>query len=178
MTLFFYILIGCITFVAFLHTWVKKEFDRSRTVLINKPKAEVYGYIRQLQLQPNWLPWFESRTGVILKFKGEEGKEGATLYWRMQHKYFEEEGIERITKIKPGMVLETQFFFLKPHKTYFESYMAVKELDDERTKLLWGIRGTHRFPASVLSMFFDFNGRLEQHIEEGLENIKFNLENR
>lgn len=178
MTSFLYILIGCITFVAFLHAWAKKEFDQNRTIVINRPKAEVYGYVRQLKLQHYWLPWFEKRPGIVLKYKGEDGKEGTALYWKVRHKWFEEEGIEKITKIKTGKVLESQFFFLKPYRTYFVSYIAVKEISEEKTKLLWGIRGVHRFPFSVLFLFYDFTGRLQTHIEEGLENLKFNLENK
>jgi len=49
MTLFFYILIAIITFIAFLHAWAKKEFDISRTVVINTPKEDVYNLIRQLK---------------------------------------------------------------------------------------------------------------------------------
>src|SRR5690554_3266742 len=121
MTAFFYILIGCITFVAFLHAWAKKEFNENRTVIINKPKAEVYGYIRQLRQQQYWLPWFEKKPEMILKYKGEEGKEGASLYWRVQHDWFQEEGIQKITKVKPGMVFESRFIFLKPYKIYLVS---------------------------------------------------------
>ena len=58
MTLFFYVIIGIITFVAFLHAWAKKEYDLSRTVVINRPKAEVYAFIRQLKKQPFGCPGF------------------------------------------------------------------------------------------------------------------------
>lgn len=178
MTFFFYILIGCITFIAFLHAWSKKEFDQNRTIIINKPKIEVYSYVRQLKLQHFWFPYFEKRPGIVLKYKGDDGREGAALYWKIKHRWFEEEGIEKIIKVKTGKVLETQFFFLKPCRTYFISYIAVKEVGNEKTKILWGIRGVHRFPLSVFFLFYGFNGKLRAHIEEGLENLKFNLENR
>src|SRR5680860_12157 len=148
MALFFYIIIGIITFVAFLHAWSKKGYDLSRTVVINKPKAEVYAYIRQLKKQPNWMPWYKKDKDLNIKFKEEDGKIGATSYWKDSRRLGEV--IQRIVKIKEGKVFESQLHFLKPYKFSALQYMAVKEVEPEKTKLVWGIRGVHKFPASVI----------------------------
>lgn len=174
MTLFFYIIIGVITFVAFLHTWAKKEFDLSRTIVINKPKAEVYAFIRQLEKQRLWMPWFLEQPDTILKYKGEDGKLGASSYWRSSGKI--EEGIQRITKIKEGKVIETELLFIKPYKTLSLVYLAVKELEPEKTKMVWGVRGVHRFPVSVLMLFYGFDRMWGKEFEAGLENLKRILE--
>ena len=72
MTLIFYIFIAIITFFAFLHAWAKKEFDISRTVVINRPKEEVFNFVRQLKKEKLWMPWFEKDFNGILKYKGED----------------------------------------------------------------------------------------------------------
>lgn len=173
MTLFFYVVIGFITFIAFLHAWSKKDYDISRTVMINRPKAEVYAYIRQLQKQPLWMPWFLNDPKVVIKFKGEDGKEGAASYWKGNNRI---EGIQKITKIRDGKLLETQLLFLRPYKSLSLNYMAVKEIEADRTKMVWGLKGVHRFPASVMMLFYGMDRAVGKDFETGLNNLKTILE--
>lgn len=176
MTLFFYIIIGMITFVAFLHAWSKKGYDLSRTIIINKPKTEVYAYIRQLKKQSNWMPWYKKDRNLNIKFKEEDGKVGAAAYWKGSGSLAE--GVQRIIKIKDGKVFESQLLFLKPYKFHTLQYIAVKEIEPEKTKLVWGIRGVHQFPASVIMQLYGMEKALGNDFEQGLQNLKENLENR
>lgn len=173
MTLFFYLIIGMITFGAFLHAWAKKEYDLSRTIVINRPKAEVYAFIRQLKKQPLWMPWFLKDPKMVIRFKGEDGKVGASSYWKGNKKI---EGIQKITKIREGKVIETELLFLKPYKSLSLNYMAVKEVEPDRTKMVWGVRGAHRFPASVMLLFYGMDRAVGKDFEEGLQNLKTILE--
>lgn len=173
MTLFFYVIIGIITFVAFLHAWAKKEYNVSRTVVINRPKAEVFAFVRQLKKQPLWIPWYLDDPKVVIKFKGEDGKVGATSYWKGRNNI---EGIQKIVKIKEGKVLETQLLFIKPYKSLSLLYVAVKEMDSNRTKMVWGVKGVHKFPASVIMLFYGMERALGKHFEAGLYNLKTHLE--
>ena len=175
MTLFFYVIIGLITFIAFLHAWARKEYDLSRTVVINCPKAEVYAYIRQLKKQPNWIPWFVNDPEQVMKFKGEDGKVGAASYWKGQNRI---EGIQKITKVREGKILETRLLFLKPYKSLSTNYMAVKEVEPERTKMVWGVKGVHKFPASVFMLFYGMDRAIGKDFEIGLQNLKNILERR
>ena len=174
MTLFFYIIIGLITFGAFLHAWVKKEYDLSRTIVINRPKAEVYAFVRQLKNQPKWIPWYGRDPKIQLKYKGEDGKEEASSYWKGNSKVGE--GIQRITKLKDGRVMETQLLFLKPYKTLALMYIGVKELEAERTKMVLGIRGVHRFPASVITLLYGMDKAIGSDLEKALQELKRQLE--
>jgi hypothetical protein len=173
MTLFFYVIIGLITFVAFLHAWAKKEYNLSRTIVINCPKAEVFAFIRQLKKQPLWMPWFLNDPGIVVKFKGEDGKMDAALYWKGNNRV---EGIQKIVKLREGKILETQILFLSPYKSLSLNYMAVKELQADRTKLVWGVKGVHKFPASVLMLFYGMDRAIGKDFDAGLQNLKMILE--
>lgn len=176
MTLVFYIIIIIITFIAFLHAWSKKRYDLSHTVVINKPKMEVYSYLRQLWLQPNWMPWYARAKHLEVKFKGEVGELGETSYWKGKSKLGE--GIQKTVKIKEGKVYESQVVFLKPTKIQLLNYMAVKEIEPGKTKMVWGIRGIHRFPVSIIMHFYGIEKALGKDFEEGLFNLKKILENK
>lgn len=173
MTLFFYIAIGFITFIAFLHAWSRKDYELSRTVIINRPKPEVYAFIRQLKNQQLWMPWFLNDPNFVIKFKGEDGKLGAASYWKGNNKV---EGIQKITKMQEGKLLETQLLFLRPYKSLSLNYMAVKELEPDRTKMVWGVKGVHRFPASVFMLFYGMERAIGKDFETGLYNLKNLLE--
>lgn len=160
--------------MAFLHAWSKKQYDLNRTIMINRPKAEVYAYIRQLKKQPHWIPWLLKNPGINIKFKGDDGKLAATSYWKASKGIGE--GFQKITKVKEGKVVEFQLLFLKPYKFLALSYMAVKEVEPEQTKMVWGIRGIHKFPASVIMLIYGMNRALGKDFEKGLLNIKSNLE--
>lgn len=143
--------------------------------MINRPKAEVYAYIRQLRKQPQWMPWFQKDPDkTVVKYKGEDGKVGASSYWKNSNRIGE--GIQKITKIREGKVLESQLLLLKPYKSLAMNYMAVKEVEPERTKMVWGVRGVHKFPASVFFIFYSLESALGKDFEQGLQNLKNKLE--
>ena len=47
------------------------------------------------------MPWFLNDPKVVIKFKGEDGKVGATSYWKGNNKV---EGIQKIVKGTGGKV--------------------------------------------------------------------------
>ncbi|MCF4102773.1 SRPBCC family protein [Gillisia sp. M10.2A] len=176
MTLFFYILIAIITFIAFLHAWAKKEFDISRTVIINRPKEEVFNIVRQLKKEYLWMPWFTEDFNGELKYKGEDGKQDAALYWKGHKRFFE--GTQKIVKIHHGKIVETRFLFLKPFRMIFLDYKGMKEIDENTTKMVWGIRGGLKFPFSVLALIQPVDKVYGKELELGLKNLKQLLENK
>lgn len=174
MTLFFYLIIAFITFFAFLHAWAKKEYDVSRTVVINKPREEVFNFVRQLKKQPLWNPWFKRDTEATLKYKGEDGKVGSSFYWKGNSRVGE--GIQRIVKTKQGRVLETKILFVKPVKVNALTYVGVKEIEAEKTKMVWGTRGHLAFPLTIISIFYPPEKALGDKFQDGLKELKDILE--
>lgn len=174
MTLIFYIFIAIITFFAFLHAWAKKEFDISRTTVINRPKEEVYNLVRQLKKEKHWMPWFLNGYSGILKYKGDDGKLDALLYWK-GHKTFYE-GTQKIVKLNQGKIIETRFLIVKPFRLVLLEYKGLKEMDENKTKIVWGVRGGLAFPLSVISLVHPVDKAYGEKLEEGLKNLKSILE--
>ncbi len=174
MTLFFYTLIAIITFFAFLHAWASKEFDVSRTVVINRPKEEVFNYVRQLRNEHTWMPWFVEDFDGVLRYKGEDGKLDALLYWK-GHKFFKE-GTQKIIKIHQGKIIETRFLIVSPMKTVVLDYKGLKEMDENKTKMVWGVKGGLTFPFSVLALLHPIEKAYGNDLEAGLKNLKTIME--
>lgn len=176
MTLIFYIIIGIITFIAFLQAAAKKEFDVSRTVVINCPKEEVFNIVRQLKKEHLWMPWFADNYDGILKYKGEDGKIDALLYWKGHKRFYE--GTQSITKIQQGKIIETKFSIVKPFKMILLEYKGLKEIDDTKTKMVWGVKGYLAFPFSVLALIQPVDKAYGNQLELGLKKLKISLEAR
>ncbi|MCJ7757198.1 MAG: SRPBCC family protein [Gillisia sp.] len=174
MTLIFYIIIGIITFIAFLQAAAKKEFEISRTVVINCPKEEVFNLVRQLKKEHLWMPWFADNYDGILKYKGEDGKLDALLYWKGHKRFYE--GTQNITKIQQGKIIETKFSIVKPFRMILLEYKGLKEIDDNKTKMVWGIKGYLAFPFSVLALIQPVDNAYGKDLELGLKNLKTILE--
>ncbi|MDN3593920.1 SRPBCC family protein [Zunongwangia endophytica] len=174
MTLFFYVAIALITFVAFLHAWSKKDYDVSRTIVINRPKSDVYAFTRRLKNQTLWNSWYLKANSPQIKFKEADGKLGAISYWKGNDRIGE--GTQKITKIKPGKVLETKILLVKPTNAIALAYFATKEIQPERTKMVFGVRGYLSFPFTVISIFYSMENRLGKEFEESLQNLKRELE--
>tara|TARA_R100000789_G_C2999621_1_gene148422 strand:+ start:282 stop:809 length:528 start_codon:yes stop_codon:yes gene_type:complete len=174
MTLFFYIIIAIITFFAFLHAWAKKFYEINRTIVINSPREEAFNFIRQLKNQPGWIPWFNRDPNALLKYKGEDGKLGASFYWKGNNKAGE--GIQRVEKIKRGMIFETKILFIKPIKLNAVSYIGMKDVETDKTKMVWGVKGYLPFPLSIISLIYTPEKVLGDNLEKGLKNLKRILE--
>ncbi|MFV8225980.1 SRPBCC family protein [Christiangramia aquimixticola] len=174
MTLFFYLIIAAITFFAFLHAWAKKDYDVSRTVVINKSREEIYNFVRQLRNQPLWNPWFQRDPNAIMKYKGHDGREGASFYWKGNNRVGE--GVQKIVKAKQGRVFETRILFIKPIKVNALTYMGVKEIEDEKSKMVWGTRGNLAFPLTIISLFYSPEKALGEKFDQGLKDLKKILE--
>lgn len=175
MTLFFYVIIAVITFVAFLHAWSKKDYDVSRTIVINQSKADIYGFVRQLKNQPKWISKLAHCKSVQLKFKGIDGKEGAMVYWKGDKNIGE--GTQKIIKVKPGHVFETKLLLVKPVETVALVYFGAKEIHEERTKVIFGVRGFLPFPYSVIAIFYSMENKFGNDFEKSLKNLKDHFEN-
>ncbi|WP_372917095.1 SRPBCC family protein [Salegentibacter sp.] len=176
MTLFFYLIIALITFFAFLHAYAKKSYDLSRTMVINASRAEIFNYVSQLKKQPYWVPWFKKDPDALLKFKGEDAKESAGFYWRGNRKVGE--GTQKIIKLKPMAIMETRLLFVRPIKLNSLTYIAIKELEPNKSKIVWGVRGLLPFPLSIMSIFYSVDKLLGNDLEKGLVNLKAILESK
>lgn len=174
MTLVFYIFIAIITFFAFLHAWARKEYDISRTVVINRPKEEVFNFVRQLKKERLWMPWFLNDFEGILKYKGEDGKLDSLLYWKGHRKFYE--GTQKIVKLNQGKIIETRFLIVRPFRIVLLEYKGLKELDEQKTKIVWGVRGNLAFPLSIISLIHPVDKAYGKQLEEGLKNLKTVLE--
>lgn len=77
----FYIALGiCIALLA-VSLLLPGEFSVERAIEIQKPPAQVYPLLANLQRWQRWWPWYEEDSKFQPKFEGPDAGPGATMTW-------------------------------------------------------------------------------------------------
>ncbi|MAU27425.1 MAG: polyketide cyclase [Muricauda sp.] len=174
MTTLLYILGGIVLLVILLALVAPKTYDVSRSIVINKPKSEVFEYLRFLKKQDEWSPWNKKDPDMQKEFRGTDGEVGAVSYWNGNKDVGE--GEQEITKIVEGERVESELRFLKPWKSTSDAYMVTEDAGNGSTRVTWGFSGNNKFPMSIMMLFMSMDKMIGKDFEEGLANLKAKLE--
>ncbi|AKA33737.1 SRPBCC family protein [Flagellimonas lutaonensis] len=174
MTTLLYILGGIVLLLILLALVAPKTYDVSRSIVINKPKSEVFEYLRFLKKQDEWSPWNKKDPDMQKEFRGTDGEVGAVSYWNGNKDVGE--GEQEITKIVEGERVESELRFLKPWKSTSDAYMVTEDAGNGSTRVTWGFSGNNKFPMSIMMLFMSMDKMIGKDFEEGLANLKAKLE--
>ena len=67
------LLVAAVVILAFA---VKSDFKVEREITINRPKADVFAYVKNLKNQNYWGPWYKKDPAMKQEFKGQDGSPG------------------------------------------------------------------------------------------------------
>lgn len=174
MTTLLYILAGIVLLVILLALIAPKTYDVSRSVVIAKPRSEVFAYLKSLKKQDEWSPWSKKDPDMKKEFRGTDGEVGAVSYWNGNKEVGE--GEQEITKIIDGERVESELRFLKPWKSTSNAYMVAEDAENGGTRVTWGFSGNNKFPMSIMMLFMSMDKMVGKDFEEGLANLKAKLE--
>src|SRR5690554_6705809 len=149
--------------------FVPKEFHSEGSVVINKPKQEVFDYIKYVKNQDNFGTWQLSDPDMETTSEGVDGTVGFKYSWNSEKLG---KGAQEITNIVEGERMESDMFFLDFNDDANKSYFFVKEKLPGQTLVKWGIEGKSPYPWNLMSLFFN----MDKDFEKGLENLKEILE--
>ena len=157
------VILALIALLLIVAAFLPKEFDTSRSIIINRSRAEVFEYIRHVKNQDNYGKWQLMDPGLKRNYQGTDGTVGFRYDWESDKLG---NGYQKITEIVEGEKMNTElgFGFGEPATAYFETTDA----GPGRTKVVWGLRGRSPYPTNIMSLFFDVGN----DFQEGLENLK------
>jgi len=168
-----YILLALVFLVIILALVAPKSYDVSRNIIVNKPLAEVFLYLKSLKNQDDWSPWAEKDPNMNKTFSGKDGEVGFVSAWVGNKEVGE--GEQEITDILENKVVKSQLRFLKPFKSTSDAYLKVEEVK-EGTKVIWGFSGKNKFPISIMMLFMNMDKAIGKDFEYGLNKLKGILE--
>tara|TARA_R110000787_G_scaffold86285_10_gene184097 strand:+ start:3070 stop:3594 length:525 start_codon:yes stop_codon:yes gene_type:complete len=172
--IFLYIVFLLLGFIIVLALAAPKKYQVERTIVINKPLAEVFNYIKYIKNQDNWSPWKKKDPTMSQEFYGEDGTIGFIASWVGNKEVGE--GEQEIKNIIDNSRLESQLRFLKPWKSESDAYINVKEIDTDSTEVIWGFSGNNKVPMNIMMLFFNMEKTVGKDFQEGLESLKELLE--
>ncbi len=169
-----YIILGIIAALLIAALFVPKGMKATREIIINKPNAEVFNYIRQLKNQDNYSKWGSMDPNMKKEYKGTDATVGFVSAWEGNKKVGT--GEQEITGIEEGKKLSTELRFIKPFKSIAQSSMTTEAVDNNSTKVSWGFEGSMNYPMNAMKLFMNMEKAIGNDFSTGLTNLKALLE--
>jgi len=171
-----FVVLGLLALVLVSALFVDKEYAVVREISINKPKIEVFDYVKYLKNQGNFSVWARMDSNMKKEFKGTDGEVGFVSAWDSENSQVGK-GEQEIKKITEGERLDFELRFLKPFKATDYAYMITEATSDTETKVKWGFNGKMNYPMNLMLVFMNMEKMLGKDLEVGLQNLKSVLEN-
>ena len=170
-------LVGVIIVAVVAALLMPKDFKIEKSIVVNKDKAHVFGYVKMLKNGNEWNPWMKKGPNTdptgVQTFKGEDGTVGFVNSWSSDKKEVGT-GEQEITAITPNEKVEIALRLEKPFKAAHNVYFTTETVGENQTKVTWGMTGSTPFPANLMCFFKQ--KEVAAKFAEGLENLKANLE--
>jgi len=168
------ILIAIVAVVSFISP---TDFRVEREVTVNKPKAEVFSYVKMLKNQNEWGPWHKKEPTMKQEFRGTDGTVGFVSYWDGTKEEVGE-GEQEIKKITEGERMDTELRFKRPFETKADAYITTDAAGDSQTKVKWGFTGSMPRPMNLMMVVMDMDKEVGKDFQEGLDSLKTIMEKR
>ncbi|HLF53319.1 SRPBCC family protein [Flavobacterium sp.] len=167
--------LGVIAVLLIIGFFVKKDYAVERKIVINKPKTEVFEYIKHLKNQDNFSVWARKDPMTKKTYKGNDGEVGFVATWDSENEEVGK-GEQEIAKIIEGERMDVKLRFKIPFEAEHDAYFLTESVSDNQTKVKWGFKGTMDYPMNLMLLFMDMDEMIGGDFEGGLKNLKEVLE--
>lgn len=155
--------------------FLKKDYSVLREVVINKPQAEVFNYVKYLKNQDNYSKWARMDPNMTKTYTGTDGTVGFVSAWDSKNEDVGK-GEQEIKKITDGTRIDYELRFIKPMESTEHTYMTVEATSPTQTKVSWGFEGHMSYPWNVMMLCMDFEKMIGDDLSAGLNNLKTIME--
>ncbi|HYG38199.1 MAG TPA: SRPBCC family protein [Cytophagales bacterium] len=151
--------------------FIKNEYTVEREATINKPKQEVFNYVKHLKNQDNYNYWTMMDPNLKKDFRGTDGTTGFVYAWEGEKAG---KGEQEIKTIEEGERLELELRFIKPFESIANTEFTTESVAENQTKVSWKMEGQNPYPFNFMNLFMD--NMLGKDLETSLASLKGNLE--
>lgn len=164
------LIIIAIPFVVAL--FVKNEYAIEKEVTINRPEAEVFGYIKHIRNQDHYSKWNMADPNMKKETRGTDGTVGFVYLWDGNNEVGA--GEQEITNIEEGERIDMELRFKRPFEGTGQAHMTTEPLGENSTKVKWGMKGESSYPMNFMNLMME--STLGADLQTGLNNLKAVLE--
>lgn len=152
--------------------FLKKEYVIERDVIISRPVAVVFSYIKYLKNQDHYSKWVMMDPEMKKHFKGVDGTPGFVYAWDGNKKAGK--GEQEIMFISEGEAVGIEIRFVKPFENTATAVMRTEPMNLNQTKVKWVMKGKSPYPMNLMHVLLA--GVLGRDMQTSLDLLKHNLE--
>ncbi len=170
------VLIALVAVACVVALFTKKKYTISRQVVINKPAAVVFDFLRFNKNQQLYSVWLQFDPATKISLSGAaDGTKGAVLSFASEN-HKTGTGEWEIKNIEDGKKIEFQLRFRKPISFVADGYFITDAVGKETTRLEWVYNGGMDWPMNFMLIFMDMDKIVGADVAKSLTNIKTILE--
>ncbi len=172
-----YILLGIVAIVALIliiALFTKKDMQVTKSVIINKPLAEVFNYVKLLKNQDAYSKWGSMDPNMKKTYTGTDGTVGFISAWEGNKDVGA--GEQEILKIEEGKRIDYSLRFIKPFKSNADAFMIFEDAGNNQTKVSWGFKSKMPYPMNAMCLFVNMDEKVGADFQIGLDNLKKKME--
>ena len=167
-------LLGLLALFLLVALFIKKDFAVEREIVINKPKQEVFAYLKPLKNQSNWSTFIKKDPNIKMTYQGADGTTGSISAWDGNSDVGK--GEMEIKSITEDERIDLELRFIKPFVSTAPAYFTTEALGDQQTKVKWGMSGRMAYPMNGMQLFMSMDDAIGTEYQQSLVNLKNLLE--
>ena len=153
--------------------FIDKEFSLSKEIVVNKPKQQVFDYVKLIKNQEQYSVWVMKDPNIKIVYTGTDGTVGAQSAWESKDKNVGV-GEQQIVELKEGESMKVELRFKEPFEGTNYATNTFTPVGDNQTKVTTTFTGKSNYPMNFMNLFMDMV--LGKDMETNLNNMKANLE--
>jgi len=161
------VLVGIIAVLLIVALFVSNDLVIEKEITINKPKQEVFNYVKYLKNQDNFSFWAMQDPNMKKAYTGTDGTVGFVTSWNSEKMGVGEQEIKGIAE---GERLDFELRFKEPFEATDKAYMVTESVSENQTKVKWGFSSRMPYPMNLMCVFM--KGELGNQLAAGLTNLK------
>lgn len=165
---------GLIALLLIIAAFTKKKYSIERSIVINKPSAEVFDYVKHIRNQDYYNKWVMTDPNMKKSYRGTDGTVGFVYAWNGNKQAGE--GEQEIIRIDEGKRVDTEVRFVRPFAAVGHTPMIIESLSDNQTKVRWGMSSAMKYPMNIALVLFGLENALGKDLDISLNNLKNILE--
>lgn len=165
--------LGCfVAAILLFAAFASKDFMIEKEVVINKPREQVFAYLKTVKNDEQWNPWIKKDPKIVITYKGTDGTVGFVSSWSGNSEVGV--GEEEIINITKNERIDLELRFKAPMQATNKAYFTTEALDKNQTKVRWGMSGSTSWPQNILCLLM--RDKVSQEFQKGLDDLKVILE--
>ena len=169
------ILVGIILLILIAALFAPTNWSIEADILINKPKQDIFNYIKILRHSENYNKWVMTDPNMKKDFRGTDGTVGFVYCWDSENKSVGK-GEQEITKLKDGEIVDYEIRFIKPFQGTSTANISLESVSQNQTKVIWVFGSSNNYMMKVLHVVLNLKKVLTKDLQTSLNNLKTILE--